>query len=82
MPPKIFGVFEDGKPCNHERFPAVHHSWNNYLFDNFQDAKKYAKKWLGEYAILLPPDWDGKELEYMSFDPEVKGSIIEIREVT
>ena len=49
---KMFYVWENGKLCVASNFEdmRVNYGWDNAEFDNFEAAKDYAMKWLGEYA--------------------------------
>jgi len=67
----MFEVFENDKSCNNTQF-NVHKSWKNSKFNTYQEAKEYARKWLGGY--IMPKDWDGSKFDYSG-----SGSIIEIR---
>lgn len=70
-----YQVFDNNKPadCHNHK---VHKSWNNSIFDSFEDAVKYARHWLGNQFDCISDDWDGKELEYSGC-----GDKIEIKEI-
>jgi hypothetical protein len=75
-----YQVFENDKPCdaaNHK----VHKSWNNSIFDSFNDALKYVYKWIGEYAD--PDSMTGSSgiKVNIPYDYSGYGDMIEIREI-
>ncbi|MFW6173083.1 MAG: hypothetical protein ACOC5T_05005 [Elusimicrobiota bacterium] len=69
---KKYAVYDCGKPA---KFPFynVDPSWNNNIFDTFEEAKAYAENWLGTFfhvAISL-----NKPVEYY------KDCTIEVKEI-
>lgn len=76
-----YQVFDGGKPadCNYHN---THDSWDNSVFNTFEEAQVYARKWLGPhyggsedgldgYCLRVNTPWD-----YSDF-----GDLIEIRTV-
>ena len=45
-------VLEDGKLCDY-RNHRVHESWDCAVYPTFDEAKKYAQKWLGTFGGLI-----------------------------
>lgn len=55
-----YQVLENGVPCDAEHQKA-HPSWKTSIFDTFEEAQKYANKWLGMYGgvtLELNKSWD------------------------
>lgn len=69
-----FQVLDNGKSADCHGFP-VHPSWNKSLYDTFDEALKYAWKWLGDKTggplLKVNTPW-----EYSGY-----GDTIEIREI-
>ncbi len=57
-----YGVFDNNRPCSTVGFPDFDPSWDNHLFDSFDDALVYANKWLGYYpdyvSLKVNKPWD------------------------
>jgi hypothetical protein len=75
---KKYQVLESGKPCDCRNY-EVHPSWNQSIYDTFDDAMQYAKEWFWPFLgqqdstfileLNKPYDYDGC------------GSTAEIREI-
>jgi hypothetical protein len=49
--------------------------WVQLENQTLEQAKIYAKAWLGDYKDVIPEDWDGSPIDYNGF-----GDMVEIRE--
>ncbi len=68
----MFQVLDDGKPAE-SRLSIL---WTNSIFQHFEDAHKYAKRWVGLGYEDCVPDKPDKKVDYSG-----RGNIIEIQEL-
>lgn len=73
-----YQVLENERPCSVTGCPSLTKGvgWDRHSFNSFEEALAYTKKWLGDYAVTIPENWDGSSYDYSGY-----GDIIEIREV-
>ncbi len=48
-----YQVLDNNKPAQYPDH-SVDRSWKNSIFDTFEEAEKYCKKWLGVYSNATP----------------------------
>ena len=70
-----YQVIDNNKPAQYPDH-NVDRSWKNSIFDTFEEAEKYCKKWLGEYYLDKVPECCNQPIQYND-----KGDEIEIRRV-
>jgi len=63
-----YQVIDTGKPADHEHCPSVHKSWDKSIYDTFEEAFEYAKKWFNPYLGGVPRKFleDSKKYEYQA----------------
>jgi len=70
----MFAVYENGKPCIDVGL-SVHKDWSNNEFETLEEAREYAKDWLGS-------NYGGVVLDVGEVhDYNGQGDTIEIREI-
>ena len=75
----MYGVFENNKPCDNKNH-KVHPSWNNSVFETWDQALRYAYKWLGQFADAVKMEGPALEVN-VPYDYSGYGDMIEIRKI-
>ncbi len=66
----MFQVFDNDKPAEMKRSTL----WANSVFQHFEDAHKYARRWIGPGREDCVPDKPDKKVDYSGY-----GDTIEIK---
>lgn len=71
----MFVVLDNGRPAKYPDVAVSSSSWDNNIFDKWEDAVKYAQEWLGDYkdGIDFRPN---TPVDYNGY-----GDTIEIKEI-
>jgi hypothetical protein len=67
---KIYAVYDCERPAAADPSSV----WGFYQWSTFEEAREYAVAWLGQWAEVIPNNWDGKSVDYSGC-----GDTIEIR---
>jgi len=70
-----YEVYDNGRLAHHKYHRDVSIEWDHPPCATFEEAKSYARNWLGEFSSLCP-DKPNQPIDYSGY-----GDIIEIREI-